>query len=70
MTRQQAIEKYLKQRMHGEVIVQRLMKWNPNKNLNEIAESLGVTYPQAREMSQQYSLKYKAVGCGAHWKTR
>ena len=58
MTRQEAIEIYLKKTRKAREVIGKLMKWNPSINQSDNAKNLGFTVTTCQHFSRKHGLKH------------
>lgn len=68
MNRQQAIKTYLSKYRFSEVIITRLMNWNPKESIRENSDRMKLNHNVADALRKRFRLKYKYVGKGNNYK--
>lgn len=64
MTREQAVDKYLKSRGKSEKVIKRLMLWDENKTSRENCIAVGLPRNHVGPFTRRYGLLYKMDGRG------
>lgn len=67
MTRQQAIRTYLNQYRFSDVIIRRLMQWDPKKSVRENSDAMKLNEGVANALRKRFKLGYKRVGYGGNF---
>ena len=70
MTRQQAIKIYLSKYRFSDVIIDRIMNWNPQQSIRENSDRMKLNHNVADALRKRFRLKYKYVGKGNNYKGR
>ena len=68
MTRTQAIKIYLARLTHAEIMIRRIMLWDPNLTIPDNAKSLKIDYHKGLNLVDCFNLKYKHLGTGKNYR--